>query len=63
MKLVKLKMKRTKIMNSMIRDKYGNMVKNAWNQWMKEEVDKLDEKIDQLEEEYLLTKVFPNCEN
>lgn len=63
MKLARLKLKRTKIMKSMLRDKYGNVKKCGWNQWMKEEIDKLDEEIDKREEEYLLTKVFPNCEN
>lgn len=43
MKIAKLKMKRSKIMNQVLRDKYGNVKKNAWNQWMIEEADKLED--------------------
>lgn len=63
MKLARLKLKRAKIMKSMLRDKYGNVKKCGWNRWMKEEVDKLDEEIDKREEEYLKTHIFKNLED
>jgi len=57
-KLYKLRMKRSKISRSLIRDKYGNVKKNGWNRWMIEEIDKLDKEIEKRQWEYIL----PNCE-
>lgn len=63
MKSARLKLKRTKIKNSMVRDKYGNLKKNAWNQWMKEEIDTIDKQIEELNEEYIKTHIFKNLED